>query len=291
MEILQKLRILDSTVEWVNEHALSLVLIVIIAGLVKRFGMIPLEGVIRRSVKTSRFQTEAEHRQREETLLDISRSIFGLLVWLVAVILILIELEINLEPVLAAGGVLGIIIGFGAQNILRDVFAGIYVVIENHYQIGDVIDLDGDWGVVEDITLRLASLRDLDGTVHHIPHGSVQRTKNLSKDYARINLDLGVSYDTDINHVMEVINRVGKELANDEDWKSIIITPPQFWRIDNFGDSSIDLKIVGETKPLMQWSASGELRKRLKAEFDKEGIVIPFPQRVIHTYQDDSKTA
>lgn len=290
MEILQKIHFFDSTVAWVNEHALQLGVIIVLAALAKRFGMIPLEGVIRRSVKTSRFQTEAEHRQREETLLDISRSIFGLLVWLVAIILILIELEINLEPVLAAGGVLGIIIGFGAQNVLRDVFAGIYVVIENHYQIGDVIDLDGDWGVVEDITLRIASLRDLDGSVHHIPHGSVQRTKNLSKDYARINLDIGVSYDTDTNHVMDVVNRVGKALASDEDWKDIIITPPQFWRIDSFGDSSIDIKIVGETKPLMQWSASGELRKRLKAEFDKEGIVIPFPQRVIHTYEDPHKT-
>lgn len=290
MNVLQKLDIFDSTIGWLNEHGLALVLIIIIAAVVKRVGIKPLEGVIRRSIKTSRFQSEAEHRQREQTLLDISQGIFGLIVWLVAIILIMIELNINLEPVLAAGGVLGLIIGFGAQNILRDLFAGLYVVIENQYQIGDVVDLDGDWGVVEDITLRFASLRDLDGAVHHIPHGTVNRAKNLSKDYARINLDIGVAYDTDINHVMEVVNRVGRELAEDEDWKEIIITPPQFWRVNNFGDSSIDIKIVGETKPLMQWSAAGEFRKRLKAAFDKENIEIPFPQRVIHT-DDTSKSA
>lgn len=283
MNVLQKLDIFDSTIDWLNEHGLALVLIIIVAAVVKRVGIKPLEGVIRRSIKTSRFQSEAEHRQREETLLDISQGIFGLIVWLVAIILIMIELNINLEPVLAAGGVLGLIIGFGAQNILRDLFAGLYVVIENQYQIGDVVDLDGDWGVVEDITLRFASLRDLDGAVHHIPHGTVNRAKNLSKDYARINLDIGVAYDTDINHVVEVVNKTGRELAEDEDWKEIIITPPQFWRVNNFGDSSIDIKIVGETKPLMQWSAAGEFRKRLKAAFDKEDIEIPFPQRVIHT--------
>lgn len=283
MNVLQKLDIFDSTIGWLNEHGLALVLIIIVAAVVKRVGIKPLEGVIRRSIKTSRFQSEAEHRQREETLLDISQGIFGLIVWLVAIILIMIELNINLEPVLAAGGVLGLIIGFGAQNILRDLFAGLYVVIENQYQIGDVVDLDGDWGVVEDITLRFASLRDLDGAVHHIPHGTVNRAKNLSKDYARINLDIGVAYDTDINHVVEVVNKTGRELAEDEDWKEIIITPPQFWRVNNFGDSSIDIKIVGETKPLMQWSAAGEFRKRLKAAFDKEDIEIPFPQRVIHT--------
>ncbi|PSO43778.1 mechanosensitive ion channel family protein, partial [Candidatus Saccharibacteria bacterium QS_8_54_8] len=147
----------------------------------------------------------------------------------------------------------------------------------------DVIDLDGDWGVVEDITLRYVSLRDLDGAVHHIPHSTVDRVKNLSKDFGRINLDIGVSYGSDINQVIKVVDRIGKELADDEDWREIIITPPQFWRVDNFSDSSIEVKIVGETTPLMQWSAAGEYRKRLKNAFDEEGIEIPFPQRVIHT--------
>lgn len=284
MELLRGIQILDTIAAWINEHAVAIVIILIGAALVKRLGMMSLEGVIRRAVKTSRFQSEAEHKQREETLLDISHSVFGLIVWLIAVVLLFMQLEVNLQPFLAAGGIMGIIIGFGAQNIMRDLFAGIYVITENQYQIGDVVSLDDDIGTVEDITLRAASLRDLDGTVHHIPHGNVSRTKNLSKNYARINLDVGISYDSDINHVIEVVNKVGKELANDEDWRDIIITPPKFWRIEHFGDSSIDIKMVGETKPLMQWAASGELRKRLKAAFDEENIEIPFPQRVIHSH-------
>jgi small conductance mechanosensitive channel len=282
MDIVLQSQLFEAIVSWFKVHGLPILAILILAELVKRYGMVPLEGVIRRSVKPSHFQSEAAHQQREETLLDMSRSVFGLLVWLIAIILILIELEINLEPILAAGGVVGIVIGFGAQNILRDLFAGVYVVTENQYQIGDVVDLDGDWGEVEDITLRFVSLRDLDGTVHHIPHGGVQRTKNLSKKYARINLNVGVSYDSDLEHVIEVANHVGKEFANDEDWQNTLITPPKFWRVDNFGDSSIEIKIVGETKPLMQWAAAGEFRKRLKIAFDQEGITIPFPQRVIH---------
>ena len=289
MDILQDWAVYKTILGWLDAHGLPLLLIIVGAALAKRISIGPLEGVIRRTVKTSRFQSEAEHRQREETLLDISRGIFGLFVWIVAFILLLVELEINLSPILAAGGVIGIVIGFGAQNILRDVFAGVYVITENQYQIGDVIDLDGDWGVVEDITLRYVGLRDLDGAVHHIPHSTVDRVKNLSKDFGRINLDIGVSYGSDINQVIKVVDRIGKELADDEDWKEIIITPPQFWRVDNFSDSSIEVKIVGETTPLMQWSAAGEYRKRLKNAFDEEGIEIPFPQRVIHTNQKNPK--
>ncbi|PSO43150.1 mechanosensitive ion channel family protein [Candidatus Saccharibacteria bacterium QS_5_54_17] len=289
MDILQDWEVFQTILDWLDAHGLPLLLIIVGAALAKRVNIWPLKGVIRRTVKTSRFQNEAEHRQREETLLDISRGIFGLFVWIVAFILLLVELEINLSPILAAGGVIGIVIGFGAQNILRDVFAGVYVITENQYQIGDVIDLDGDWGVVEDITLRYVSLRDLDGAVHHIPHSTVDRVKNLSKDFGRINLDIGVSYGSDINQVIKVVDRIGKELADDEDWREIIITPPQFWRVDNFSDSSIEVKIVGETTPLMQWSAAGEYRKRLKNAFDEEGIEIPFPQRVIHTNQKNPK--
>lgn len=267
---------------WINDHVLNIVLIILAASLVRRFGIMFLEGFVRRAVKTSRFQSEAEHKQREQTLLDVSRSIFGILVWIVASVLIFLELDINIQPLLAAGGFLGILIGFGAQNILKDVFAGLYIITEHQYQVGDVVDLDGDTGVVEDITLRMTTLRDLDGTVHNISHGTINRAKNLSKNYARVNLDIGIGYESDLEKVIEVVNETGKDLANDDDWKLQIITPPQFLRIDEFADSSIVIKIVGETKPLKQWAVTGELRKRLKFAFDEHGIEIPFPQRVVH---------
>ena len=283
MEIIEGLINLDALADWISDRIVGVAVIIIGAALLKRFGMIPLEGFVRRAVKTSRFQTEEQHQQREDTLLDVASSVFNVAIFILAAILLLNELQINLQPFLAAGGAAGLVLGFGAQNIMKDLFAGVYVITESQYQIGDIVDLDGDAGVVEDISLRMCTLRDLDGTVHHIPHGTVNRAKNLSKDFTRINLDIGVSYDTDIEYVSEIINAVGKELARDEDWRHTIMTPPQFLRIENFGDSSIDLKIIGETKPGKQWAAAGELRKRLKAAFDEAGIEIPFPQRVIHS--------
>ncbi|MEX0748891.1 MAG: mechanosensitive ion channel family protein [Candidatus Saccharimonadales bacterium] len=273
---------LDFLTTWINEHALAILFIIALAILTRRFGMVPLEGFIRRAVKTSRFQTEAQHKQREQTLLDVSAGVFSLLVWMIAIAAIISQLEIDLRPLLAAGGLVGIVIAFGAQKVMQDIFAGLYVIVENQYQIGDVVDLDGDVGTVEDISLRMAVLRDLDGTVHHVPHGTVQRSKNLSKEYARVNLDIGVDYSSDIKKVIEVVNRVGVELAQDEDWQKRIITPPQFLRINDFADSAIVIKIIGETKPLAQWEVAGELRKRLKFAFDEAGIVIPFPQSVVH---------
>lgn len=128
----------------------------------------------------------------------------------------------------------------------------------------------------------MTTLRDLDGTVHHVPHGEVKKVSNLSKDFSRVNLNIGVSYSADLEKVITVINKVGKDLANDIAWKDNIISAPQFVRVDDFGDSAVIIKILGDTKPIKQWEVTGELRKRLKIAFDREGIEIPFPQRVVH---------
>jgi len=128
----------------------------------------------------------------------------------------------------------------------------------------------------------MTTIRDLDGTVHHIPHGEIKKVSNLSKYFARVNLNIGISYSSNLEQVISVVNKVGKELAKDLEWKEYILKPPQFVRVDDFGDSAIIIKIIGETKPLKQWDVTGELRKRLKIAFDREGIEIPFPQRVIH---------
>ncbi|MEX0668513.1 MAG: mechanosensitive ion channel family protein [Candidatus Saccharimonadales bacterium] len=275
---------------WVVEYVLPVVAIIVVAMLIRRFGITLVEKFIRRIIKPSRYQTDEQHHKREQTLIDIFHSGLSILIWLVASIMIINSLGISLQPLLAAGGMTAIVIGFGAQKIMQDIFSGIYVVIEHQYQVGDVVDLDGDVGLVEDISLRMTQMRDLDGTVHHVPHGSINRVKNLSKDYARVNLDIGVSYDSDIEHVIDVVNRVGKELAQDEDWKENINSPPQFMRINSFDDSSIDIKIIGETKTLQQWDVAGEYRKRLKKAFDEEGIEIPFPQRVIHQADKNNST-
>lgn len=156
------------------------------------------------------------------------------------------------------------------------------MIMENQYRVGDVVCFDSTCGLVEDISLRMTVLRDLDGTAHHVPHGAIQKVSNLSKGYARVNLNIGISYGADLEHVIAVVNRVGEELAADPVWTNMIIKAPQFLRVDSFADSSVIIKIVGDTKPIKQWDVTGELRKRLKITFDKEGIEIPFPQRVVH---------
>jgi len=153
--------------------------------------------------------------------------------------------------------------------------------MENQYRIGDVVCFNKTCGLVEDISLRMTTLRDLDGTVHHVPHGEIKTVSNLSKTFARVNLDIGVSYSSNLEHVISVVNKVGQELTEDATWKDQITKSPQFLRVDDFADSAIIIKILGETKPLKQWGVTGELRKRIKIAFDKEGIEIPFPQRVI----------
>ena len=148
--------------------------------------------------------------------------------------------------------------------------------------MGDVVDLDLASGKVEQISLRKTTLRDIDGTVHHIPHGEIKRVSNLSNEFSRININIGVGYSSDIERVITIINQIGNDLAADSQWKDYIIQAPQFLRIDEFADSSIVLKILGESLPDKKWDITGELRKRIKITFDKEGIEIPFPQLVIH---------
>jgi moderate conductance mechanosensitive channel len=196
--------------------------------------------------------------------------------------MIISELGLNIAPLLAGAGIVGVAIGFGGQYLIKDFITGLLIILENQYRVGDVVCIDKTCGVVEDINLRITVLRDLDGTVHHVPNGDIRVASNLSKTSANVNLDIGVAYSSNLDHVIKVVNEVGMKLAKDKDWKDFITEAPQFLRVDSFADSSIIIKIKGETVPLKQWSVTGELRKRLKESFDREKIEIPFPQRVIH---------
>ena len=149
--------------------------------------------------------------------------------------------------------------------------------MENQYRKGDVIRIAGESGVVEEINLRRTVLRDTDGIYHVVPNGEIRVASNFTKQLSRINLNVGVAYDTDLDKAIAVINQVGQELANDPVWKPLITAAPKALRVDKLGDSSIEIKIMGETKPSRQWEVAGELRLRLKRAFDKAGIDIPFP--------------
>jgi small-conductance mechanosensitive channel len=279
-ETLQKW--IEAIVPWLLHHGIKILIIAIAAWLLNKIICKIIIKAVRIGVIHDKTIAKDAKKKREETLIRIFTGATRIGILTVAILMILQEAGIKIGPILAGAGIVGLAFGFGGQYLIKDIITGLFIILENQYRIGDVINVDTIGGLVEDISLRKTILRDLDGTVHHIPHGEIKTVSNLSKGYARVNLDIGVSYSSDLEHVIKVINRTGKELAEDPLFKDLIIKPPQFLRVDDFADSAVIVKILGDTNPLKQWEVTGELRKRIKIAFDKEGIEIPFPQRVIH---------
>jgi len=272
-------------IPWFYSSGIKIIGVLIIAFLADRVGRFFIDKSVRELVKPDKAvpdYREAE-KKREDTLNKIFNNILRILILVVVVLTILPQIGINITGLLAGAGVIGIAIGLGARSLIQDFLAGIFIILENEYRIGDVVCLDDTCGLVQDITLRKTVLRNLDGAEHHISNGSIKKASNLSKDFARVNLDIGIAYNSNLEKVIEVVNRVGKELTEDPEWKDDILKPPQFNRVNDFADSAIIIKILGETKPLKQWAVAGELRKRLKIAFDKEEIEIPFPQVSVWT--------
>jgi small conductance mechanosensitive channel len=234
--------------------------------------------IIDRSIERSRGdQTEEEVKKRSETLSGVLVASLQAVILAVVAFMMLDKMGLNIAPVIAGVGVVGIAIGFGAQSLVKDIISGLFILLENQYRKGDVVKIADATGLVEDINLRRTILRDTDGVVHSVPNGEIKVASNLTKGWSRVNLNIGVDYGTDLDKAIEVINRVGKELAEDPAWSAQILKPPQVLRVDNLGDSAIDIKILGDTKPMQQWAVTGELRLRLKKAFDKENIEIPWP--------------
>lgn len=233
----------------------------------------------------------AELERRVRTIGRLAVRIAAVAIVILATLMVLGQVGIDVGPAIAGLGVVGIAVGFGAQSLIRDWLAGIFVVAENHYSQGDVVRIAGVEGVVEDFSLRRTTLRDLDGTVHTVPNGHITVASNLTRLWARVNLDVGVAYDTDIDRATEVINRVGEQLAADPEWKARLIEAPKVIRIQSLADSAVTLKVLGQVRAAEQWSVAGELRKRILAAFAEEGIEIPFPTRVVVARGDASAGA
>ncbi len=272
--------------QWLLESGLRILGVVVGVLILKKVVDVFLERSIRKLIKSSKFQTKDAERKREDTLIRIASTTFDILILLVGGLIILSELGLDITPLLAGAGIVGVAVGFGGQYLIRDLIAGTFIILENQYRVGDVVCIGGKCGLVEDISLRTTILRDLDGTVHFVPNGEVKVASNLTKEYARVNLDIGISYDADLEKVEKVVNKLGEEMARDKAWKDKILKPPAFVRVDEFADSAVIIKILGETVALTQWEVMGEFRKRLKIAFDKNGIEIPFPQRVVHQPQN-----
>jgi len=267
---------------WLASHG-ARILIIVVVGAVLWFALNKfVPPVVARTMVTTKGESKEGIKKRKDTLVGVLTSVGRVLIVIVAATTILSEVGVPIAPMLASLGIAGIAIGFGAQYLIRDVIAGIFIVFENQYRVGDVVKVADISGLVEEITLRRTVLRDLDGIVHHVPNGEIRVSSNYTRHFARVNLNVSVAYGTDLDHAISVINRVGKELAEDEKWRHVIKSSPQVLRVDNLGSSGIDIKIVGDVKPMEQWAVMGELRLRLKKAFDAEGIEIPWPHTKVY---------
>ncbi len=263
---------------WLIQHGIRMALIIvfsmILIFLLARIIPAAIKPVVMQKAKD---QPEEEIKKRVDTLSGVFVGVTEVVIIFMASFMLLSELGLNIAPLLAGVGVIGLAIGFGAQSLIKDILNGLFIIMENQYRIGDVIKIADVSGQVEDMSLRRTVVRDMDGIVHSVPNGEIRVASNYTREYSRVNLNISVAYDENLDHVIAVINKVGKELAEDPAWSPRIIKPPQFLRVDNLGDSGIDINIVGETRPMEQWNVTGELRKRLKLAFDLEGIEIPWP--------------
>lgn len=270
---------MEETTNWFTEHGIP-ILIVLVASFI---GYQVLKVIIHRamhrivSARGKKRRAKEELEKRSDTLTGYISTAVGAMVLVIAIFMILSEVGVDIAPLIAGAGVVGIAIGFGAQSLIKDYLNGLFIIIEDQYNKGDVAKIAGIAGLVESVSLRRTVLRDLDGIVHSIPNGQITTTSNYTRDWARVNLNVSVGYNEDLDHVMAVIDRVGQEMADDEYYGKLIKTPPKSLRVNKFGDSGIDIKILGQTKPIKQWEVTGELRRRLKKAFDEEGIEIPWP--------------
>ena len=273
---------IDGLVPWLLSHGIKILIIIAGAYFLNKLGRRIIKQIIKTAIISDKSPTRVSEQKRAETLIRIFSFTMKIIIITTLLLMLLQEIGVQIGPILAGLGIVGLAVGFGGQYLIRDVITGLFIILENQYRIGDVVNFDGTGGLVEDISLRMTTIRDLDGTVHHIPHGEIKKVANLTKYFARVNLNIGVSYGSNLEQVIKVINDTGTEMSNDPKWKDLIIQPPQFLRVDDFADSSIVVKILGETQPIKQWEVTGELRKRIKVAFDRAGIEIPFPQRVMH---------
>lgn len=223
----------------------------------------------------------ARRAQRAKALGALATSATGFIVWTLAVFMILGTFGINLGPLIAGAGIAGIALGFGAQNLVRDFLSGVLMLLEDQYGVGDIVNTGEATGIVEAVTLRTTRVRDVTGTLWYVPNGEIRRVGNMSQDWARVLLDVGVSYGTDLDAARQVIQGVADELAGEPDYVESIIEPPAVWGVQALGDSGIDLRLVIKVVPGTQWATTRELRRRIKMAFDAADIEIPFPQRTV----------
>jgi small-conductance mechanosensitive channel len=269
---------------WLGPRVARIAIILLIGILIIRALARVLPPLIKRflSQRSGPEAVVGETEKREQTLTRAAIGTINVAIVPIMFFMILSEFGLDLAPLLATAGVVGIAIGFGAQSLVKDIFSGIFILLEDQYRVGDVVRIGDIAGQVEDINLRRTLLRDLDFIVHTIPNGEVRIASNFTKEKSRVNLNISVAYKEDLDQVIEVINQVGQGLSEDPYFGTLIRDPLKVLRVDAFEESGIAIKVLGETLPIYQWEVAGEFRRRIKRAFDDQGIEIPFPHLTVY---------
>lgn len=261
--------------DYLAVQILATVLVALIASMVGRW---IVRRTVRRVIRRHKGQSVIEHKKHLDTIETVLRRVVVATIWTIAVLTVLHQLDVNISALMTGAGLIGILIGFGAQNAVRDFLAGIFVVTENQYRVGDIVTMYADGqvtgGVVEDFSLRVTRLRDMDGNLHIIRNGAADIVTNSSFKYANVNIDFNIAYDTDIDTVETLMNAVGTKLYEDPKWAEHFSEPIQFLRVDGFDETAIRVKALGTVEPAQQWSIAGEYRRRIKKSFEQHNIDI-----------------
>ena len=267
----------EDVTHWLTRSGARLLLLLLLALAATRFA----GSVIRRAESEIAEGSDAgadERRKRAHTVGATARRFFAILIWTAAALMALRELDIDITPVLTGAGILGLAIGFGAQTLVKDIISGLFLIAEDQVRIGDVVEINSIGGAVEEINLRTIVLRDLEGIVHTIANGEIRTLANKSKDYSYYVIDIGVGYEDDTDHIVEVVQATARELMADAGYAAFILEPLEVLGVDAFKASEVTLRFRIKTLPMKQWAVGRELRRRIKKAFDAKGIQIPGPQ-------------
>ena len=274
---------LDNVQNWLVTKGVSILVIIIVTLI-----LLKVVGLLCRRIEKimERKHADAEYQKRAGTLTSLIRWVLRVGILAIALMMILEQFGLPIGPALTAAGVAGVAIGFGAQNLVQDFLSGFFLLLENQIRVGDVVQINGQGGLVEQITLRMIVLRDYAGNVIFIRNGKIDMVTNMTKDYSRYVFNVGVAYREDVDAVINVLKGIDEEMRRDPEFKDDILTPLEVAGLDSFGDSAIVIKARTMTKPIQQWRIGREFNRRMKKKFDELGIEIPFPHQTIYFGKD-----
>ena len=284
-------KLFDATIKWLLGPGIRVILIVILAWAVIRLGRIFISRSVALAFREAHKDAiaDAQTAKRRATLHGLFAAILRVSVCTVSVLMIFKELNFEIGPILASAGILGLAVGIGAQNLVKDVITGAFIVLEQQFGVGDVVRIGDRSGAVEYVGLRTTILRDQEGTAHIIPNGKIEIVSVMTRGWFQFVLDIDVSSEADLERVITTTEKVLKDYA--KEFPQNVLAEPQVLGIESFGDNSVKIRSVVKTVPSKQWDAGRMIRRRIKTEFDRLGIEIPIKQRVVLLQKEDGRPA